>query len=189
MRYQNLIVIALAIVCLVPALSSGQLKSSVINGSIQIEDNPLFFNAKKYIGVADSLNNRITKHPTDTTALFELALIIDLSNNVMSKPFPGDKIAYLSLLRADTLVNQATKLGMHNRKLTILRAQIYRDLTFRFADDQSWKFNNDEISRRRALFNNYKTLANKMYSDLEVEDKANASDYGKLIVKTEYPIK
>ncbi len=176
------------LIILLPKPSFSQLKIVIDNGMVRIEDGSLFFMPGNYRTIADSLDEVLKSGRGDTTVLFECALIYDQSNNQLAKPVPGDKDAFEHLLKAGDLVEKAFELKMRALTLKILRAQIYRDLTYRFIDDQSWKFNSEEIQRRRALFNNYKTLANKYYSQLAQLDKNNAWDYQRLNVKTKYPI-
>ena len=170
------------------AKSYGQLKICVYNATVRIEDGRLFFIPGNYPAAADSLDKLLNSGKADTASLFQRALLYDLSNNVLTKPAPGDKGAYEHLLKAEDLVKKAVELKMQALPLKILRAQIYSDLTYRFADDQTWKFKREDIVRRRALFNSFKALANKYYEELSQLDRANASDYRKKLVKTNYPI-
>jgi hypothetical protein len=73
--------------------------------------------------------------------------------------------------------------------LKVLRAQMYKELTYRFTGDEAWKYNSKQIADRKSLFNSYKELANKYYDELAQLDKSNAYDYGKLKVSSSYPIK
>jgi hypothetical protein len=173
----------------ISAQSFGQLRTTIDNGFVRIVDNNLFFIPLQYRHCADSLDKLIKARQADTLILFERALIYNLSNNQLSKPAPGDKDAFVNLLKAENLVNQANDLKMQNIKLKVLRAQIYRDLTYRFAGDEAWKFSREEIQRRKSQFNNYKMLANKYYKELAEIDEANATDYSKLCVTTSYPIR
>ena len=87
------------------------------------------------------------------------------------------------------LAERAVSLNMQSFNLKSLRAQIYKELTYRFTADESWKFNPRQIAARKRQFNVYKELANKYYSELAIIDKSNSYDYQKLKVRYNYPIK
>lgn len=165
-----------------------QIRTGIENGQERIYDQSLFFQPAHYKATLDSLEKKIAVMPADTTSIFLCALICDLSNNIQAKPIPGDKQALSGLSKAKELVIKAKKLGMHDFKLMVLEAQVYRDLTYRYAGDQKWNLKRDEIARRRNEFNAYKLRANDCYSKLAELDRANAHAYLKLVVRTNYPI-
>ena len=84
------------------------------------------------------------------------------------------------------MVEKAINLKMSDFKLKVLRAQIYKELCYQYAGDESWKFNAKQIAERKAQFNAYKSLANKYYDEVALLDPNNAYDYQKLRVTTNY---
>ena len=90
---------------------------------------------------------------------------------------------------AKELVEKAVSLGMRSFGMRVLRAQVYRELCYRFGNDQSWQFSAKQVAERRALFNGYKELANRYYDELVGLDKGNAYDYERLKVKGDYPVR
>ena len=86
------------------------------------------------------------------------------------------------------MAEKAISLKMQNFNLKVLRAAIYRELTYRFTGDESWMFNSKQKAERKGLFDNYKALANKYYDELEKIDTHNASDYQHLKIKYDYPL-
>jgi hypothetical protein len=86
------------------------------------------------------------------------------------------------------MAEKASSLKMQNFNLKVLRAQLYKELAYRFTGDESWMFNSNQIAKRKSLFNNYKVLANKYYDELVQLDSNNSYDYQKLKVKNNYPL-
>lgn len=72
--------------------------------------------------------------------------------------------------------------------LKILRAEIYRELCYRFTGDESWQLNGKQITSRRNRFNGYKDLANKYYDELAQLDNRNAYAYLQLKINYKYPL-
>jgi len=93
-----------------------------------------------------------------------------------------------NLVLARNLADKAMGLKMTNIKLEVLRAQIYKELTYRFTSDEAWKYNSKQIADRKSQFNSYKELANKYYDELAELDSSNAYDYQKLKIKYNYPL-
>lgn len=166
-----------------------QLPTRIISGKLLINDGSLTPRQDKYGKLADSLDKNLKANPKDTTSLFYRALLLDRFNEQLAKPSPGEKGALENLQRAKDLVEQAIAHHMVDFRLKVLRAQIYKNLCYRFGGDQSWQFNSKQILERRDLFNSYRQLANKHYDELADTDKENAYDYQKLKETSEYPIK
>ncbi len=179
---------AILIILLVSSLSAhAQLRIKVVYGSIGIDDGSLTPNEKKYAVLTDSLDRNLKIHSNDTTSLFLRALLYLRYNSLIAKPYSADKIALENLEIAKKMAERAISLNMKNFNLKILRAQIYKELIYRFAGDESWKYNSKQIAERRELFNSYKELANKCYDDLAEMDKRNTYDYQQLKVGSIYP--
>jgi hypothetical protein len=97
----------------------------------------------------------------------------DLSNNQAT-----DK-----LLLARKMADRADSLKMQRFNLKVLRAQICKELTNRYAPMDLWRFTDKQIAERKKRFEYFKVLANRYYGELPMLDKANAYDYQKLKVK------
>ena len=165
-----------------------QVPVKVISGQIIIDDGSMIPNAAKYAAVANTIDNRLKTNPSDTTSLFFRAMLYVQFNDLMAKPFAGDTTALKNLVIAKNMIEKAIILKMTDLKLRVLRAQVYKELCYRFSSDESWKFNAKQIAKRRILFNNYKDLANGYYDELAVLDKHNAYDYQRMKVKEKYPL-
>lgn len=170
-------------------ITFGQLPTKIVNGILIIDDGALTPSQQVYTSLSTSLDAKLKANPNDTTSLFYGALLLDRQNYMLAKPSPGEKGAWENLQRAKTLVEKAVSLKMQDFKLKVLRAQVYKDLCYRFGGDESWQFNIKQIAERKTLFNSYKKLANKYYDELADVDKNNAYDYQKLKETSEYPIK
>jgi hypothetical protein len=169
--------------------TNAQLKVKVASGLIYINDGSFGKpNGKKYAILTDSLDKNLKTHLNDTTSLYYRALLYLTFNDLKAKPFQGEKGALENLTIAKKMAEKAVTLEMKNFDLKILRAQVYKELTYRFTGDESWKYNSKQIADRKALFNTYKNLANKYYDELAVIDKENAYDYQKLKVTDNYPL-
>ncbi|WP_429378353.1 hypothetical protein [Mucilaginibacter sp. UYCu711] len=155
---------------------------------IYINDGSYRPDPKKYIALADSLNKKLKLNDQDTTSAYYRALLYLNFNDLKSVPFPGDKTAFTNLVVAKVLADRAISLKMKNINLKIVRAQICKELAYRYSGDESWKYNTKQIADRRAQFNSYKELANKYYTELAELDKPNAYDYDKLRVNYNYPL-
>jgi hypothetical protein len=189
MRKRNLFFIILIMLSVKSTFSFAQLPVQVRSGLIYINDGTIGKpKPNKYNALTDSLNKNLKLHPNDTTSLFLRGVLYLSLNKVIVNPDLGNKTAFDNLVTAKDMAEKAVTLKMQNFYLKVLRAGIYRELTYRLGEDQSWKFNSNEITRRRTLFNNYKERANKYYDELADVDKGNAYDYQKLKVTTKYPL-
>jgi hypothetical protein len=190
MRKRNLFFLFLIILIVKSTFSFAQLPVQVRSGVIYINDGTIGSpKPNKYAALTDSLDKNLKLHPNDTTSLFIRGVLYLSLNRVVVNPDLGNKIAFENLVIAKNLAEKAVNLKMQNFYLRVLRAEIYRELAYRLAGDQSWKFNSKQITQRRSQFNSYKELANKYYDELAQQDKNNAWDYQKLKVKGDYPIK
>ncbi len=181
--------------CALPAMSlfcrtevNAQVSVKVESGMIYINDGSFKPNPKKYVALVDSLDKMLKINDKDTTSLFFRSLLYLSFNGLKAKPFQDEKGALENLMIAKELAEKAVSLKMKNFNLKVLRAQIYKELTYRFTTDEAWKYNSKQIVGRKREFNTYKELANKYYSELEDLDKPNANDYEKLKVKYNYPL-
>jgi hypothetical protein len=169
---------------LVKALPSfAQLNVVIENGTIYIKKSTFGHpDAKKYSPMADSLEKVLKVNPKDTISLFERALILEQLNNQLAKAttYTRDPISNLTI--AKDLAEQAIALKMTDFRLKVLRAQIYKDLAYRYSVSESWKFTSKQIAERKVKFNVYKGLANKYYDELAVLDSSNSYDYQKIKV-------
>jgi hypothetical protein len=164
--------------------------------NVKIESGMIYINngllgrldEKKYTTLTDSLDKNLKVKPNDTTSLFFRALLYLSFNDLKAKPFQGASGALENLVIAKDMAEKAVGLGMKNFNLKVLRAQLYKELTYRFTGDESWKYNSKQIADRRKQFNDYKDLANRYYDELAVLDKANAYEYQKLKVTGKYPL-
>jgi hypothetical protein len=177
------------IILVLLAITSFTLRAQVrvVYGQISIDGGTFSPIAKSYSTYINSLNKNLKANPNDTTSLFYRALLYLHFNDLMAKPYQEEKGTLENLTIAKDMVEKAVNLKMQSFYLRVLRAQIYKELTYRFTDDQSWKFNSKQIAERKYRFNNYKALANKYYDELAVMDKPNALDYQKLKVTSKYP--
>lgn len=143
---------------------------------------------QEYKPVMDSLNMNLKKNPNDTTSLFYKALLINVSNNIIAKPYQLTKGALENLLEAKNIIEKASDLGMKSLNFKILKAQIYRDIAYRYTGDETWMFTKKEIAERRKQYEAYKIMANKCIDELMLLDKNNAYYYDRLREKSKYPI-
>ncbi|SRR5260221_5973523 len=170
--------------------ANAQLKLKVENGIIYINDGSFGKpNEKKYSVLTDSLDKNLKINSNDTTSLFYRAILYLVFNDHVAKPFQGQKGALENLTKAKNMAEKAIELKMQNFNLKVLRAQIYKELAYRFLGDEAWRYNSSQIKDRRNLYNKYKELANQYYEELAELDKVNAYDYQKLTVTGNYPIK
>ena len=163
--------------------ANAQLNIAVENGVIYIKTATFGPpDPKKFITLTDSLDKNLKAHPDDTTSLFERALLLEQFNNQLAKATSYTKDPIENLTAAKDMTEHAVEL-MKDIRLKILRAQVYKDLVYRFSVNESWKFTNKQISERKIKYNAYKVLANKYYDELALLDNNNAYDYQKLKVK------
>ncbi|MEO7045688.1 MAG: hypothetical protein ABI091_10320, partial [Ferruginibacter sp.] len=83
---------------------------------------------------------------------------------------------------AKDMTEHAVELHMKDLRIKILRAQIYKDLLYRYSVSESWKFTSKQVVERKERYDTYKELANKYYDELAILDSQNAYDYQKLKV-------
>ncbi len=189
MRKRNLFFLFLIILIIKSTFSFAQLPVQVRSGLIYINDGTIGSpKPNKYAALTDSLDKNLKLHPNDTTSLFIRGVLYLSLNRVIVNPDLGNKIAFENLIMAKNMAEKAINLKMQNFYLKVLRAEIYRELTYRLGGDELWKFNSKQITQRRAQFNSYKELANKYYDELAILDKVNAYDYQKLKVTSKYPL-
>lgn len=163
---------------------NAQLNVAVENGIIYIKDGNFGPpDPKKFGSLADSLDKNLKGHPKDTTSLFKRALLYLHFNSIKANPDLSNDHATNNLLQASKMSNRADSLGMKNFKLKILKAQIDKELTYRYAPMDAWRYNDKQITDRKKKYDYFKGLANKYYDELAVLDKKNAYDYQRLKVK------
>lgn len=180
------------IVGLFSFLSSwGQLpQTRTVNGLlVTVEDNLLNVPPKgKYAKVVDSLDKNLISNPDDTTSLFYRALIYYTHNQMLAEPYQHTKGTLENLTKAKTQIEKAIKTGMQDFRARQLRAQIYSELCYRFTNDESWMFSKVQMTSRKALFDNYKVLANRYIDELAMQDKNNAYQYTKRKISFTYKL-
>lgn len=192
MKNYSLFMIYLLVFTLDSMSTRAQLRVTVKAGLIYIDDNP--FGAvkppdeKKYLKLADSLNMNLKVHPNDTTSLFQRAMLYLSFNEAMAKPYQRTPGTLENLTIAKNMAEKAFNLKMQDFRLKVLRAQIYKELTYRFTGDESWMFNSKQKAERKLLFDNYKALANKYYDELAQLDPHSAYDYQRFKIKDNYPL-
>ncbi|SDP46029.1 hypothetical protein SAMN05428975_1309 [Mucilaginibacter sp. OK268] len=170
------------------SISTAQVPIRLVAGQLIINDGSFVPRADKYLSLTDTLDKSIKINPSDTTSLLSRALLYVQFNNLRSEPNASSVVALKNLTIAKNMVEKAINLKMIDFNLKVLRAQVYKELCYRFSGDESWKFNAKQIAERKAQFNAYKMMANKYYDDLALLDKDNAYDYQKLKVNVNYPI-
>lgn len=168
--------------------ASAQPPVKVVAGLIYMNDGTSAPNQKMYPKLTDSLDNNLKKNNKDTGSLFYRALLYLRYNSGGAKPYQLSKGAMENLEVAKNMVERADSLKMQALNLKILRAEIYRELCYRFTGDESWQLNGKQIASRRTKFNGYKDLANKYYDDLAQLDKRNAYAYLQLKINYKYPL-
>ena len=174
--------IALVLVMLVVANGvSAQPKVKVVNGLISLDDfSPT---PKKYALFSDSLDKKLKSNPNDTTSLFFKALLYLQFNSFQVEPDLGSNVATQRLTAAREMADRADSLQMKSFNLKVLKAQICKELTHRYAPIEVWRFNAAQLAARKKKFDYYKDLANRAYAELETIDKSNAYAYHRLMVK------
>lgn len=167
--------------------ASAQLPVKIVFGQIFKDDGTFgAFSVKKYAALTDSLDKNLTLNPKDTTSLFYRAVIHLFSNDVLAKPYQRQKGALENLVLAGNMAESAVSLNMKDFRLKVLRAQIYKNIAYRYTGDESWMFNSKQIAARSKEFNSYKEKANKYYDELAEIDADHAYDYRQLKVASEY---
>lgn len=185
-KISKMLLVASVILCIL-ASAKAQLPVKIVNGQIAKDDGTWgAFQPKKHAVLIDSLDKNLKRNPKDTTSLFYRAAIHLFSNDVLAKPYQREKGALENLVSAANMVEYAVVLKMQDFRLQILRAQIYKGLTYRYTADAAWMFNETQIAQRRKQFTLYKDLANKYYQELMISDPDHSYEYNQLKVATEY---
>ena len=167
--------------------ANAQLNVVVENGIISIQSGSFGPpDPKKFNSIIDSLDKNLKEHPNDTTSLFYRALLLEQFNNQLAKASSYTKDPIENLTTSKEITEHAVGLNMQDIRLKVLRAQIYKDLVYRYSVSESWKFTSKQISERKVKCNTYKELANKCYDELAVIDKNNAYDYIRLKVNNNW---
>ncbi|MEO6520048.1 MAG: hypothetical protein ABIN91_00090 [Mucilaginibacter sp.] len=104
----------------------------------------------------------------------------------MANPDLGSTKATNNLRTAKAMTDRADSLKMKSLYLKVLRAEICRELNSRYAPVDLWRFTDQQAAERKKKHLYYMELANKYYDELAVLDSANAYDYQKLQVKSDY---
>jgi hypothetical protein len=155
----------------------------IVAGQISLDDKSLAPKEMKYAKLIDSLNRNLKSNPNDTTSLFYRSLLYLRYNSVIAVPDLSSNQATDKLLLAKKMADRADSLQMQRFNLKVLRAQICKELTNRYAPMDLWRFTDKQIAERKKRFEYFKVLANRYYDELAMLDKANAYDYQKLKVK------
>lgn len=137
----------------------------------------------KYAKIIDSLDKNLKVNPKDTTSLFYRALFYYTYNQMLAEPAQNAKGTIENLTKAKNMAESMLELGKADLQTKILRAQIYKELTYRLSGDENWKFTAAEIANRKKLYETYKAKANQYYDELAQQDKKNAYDYNRKKVK------
>jgi hypothetical protein len=163
--------------------ANAQFKIAVENGLIYINDGTFGHpDIKKYSTLTDSLDKNLKLHPNDTTSLFYRAMLYLRYNSIAANPDLSTDQATNKLLLARKIVDRADSLKMQNFNLKVLRAQLCKELTSRYAPMDAWRYNDKQIADRKKKYDYFKGLANKYYDQLVSLDSGNAYDYQKLKV-------
>ncbi|HEK21113.1 MAG TPA: hypothetical protein ENO28_11740 [Bacteroidetes bacterium] len=152
-------------------------------GVIYLNDGTSAPNEKKYAPFIDSLERNLKSNPNDTTGLFYRSLLYLRFNSVVAIPDLSNSQAANKLLLARRMADRADSLRMQSFNLKVLRAQIAKELTNRYAPMDLWRFTEKQIAERKKKFEYFKGLANAYYDKLALIDKDNAYDYQRLKVK------
>lgn len=163
--------------------ASAQPRVKVVSGQLILDDGTAAPNEKKYVAFIDSLNEGLKTKPNDTTSLFYRSLLYLKFNSMQAKPDLNSSVPANNLLYALLMADRADSLKMQHFKLKVLKAQICKELTSRYANVDAWRYNAQQIVDRKRKYEYYKVLANKYYDQLAVLDSNNAYDYQKLKVK------
>ncbi|WEA01755.1 hypothetical protein [Mucilaginibacter sp. SJ] len=180
---------ALIIIFNICETAVAQVRSNILYGQLLLNNETFRPSLEKYRRDIDRLDKALSADHNDTIALFERALLLDKFNNIQAFPKQDEPKALQGLRTAERYANRADSLGMKDIKLKVLRAQIYKDLAYRFLGDERWKYNGKAGVGRKNSFELYKKKANELYEKLAELDVANAYDYKKLKETGEYPIK
>jgi hypothetical protein len=163
----------------------------IVDGALRtVESGMLLVPPKdKYKKIIDSLDKNIKKSPNDTTSLFYRALLYYSYNQKIAEPAQSTKGTLEKLTIAKDMIEKAIAEKMNDKNAKILRAQIYAELCYRFSGDEKWMFDASEIVRRRKLFENYKAITNRYYTNLILFYPDSEPIYAKKKIEYIYPIK
>lgn len=132
-----------------------------------IEEGMLYVPLKgKYQKVSDSLDKTLKTNPNDTTALFYRALLHYSYNQLLAEPYQRTKGTLENLTTAKNQIEKCAELKMTDKRVKMLRAQIYQELCYRFTADESWMLSPVQAAARRKLFNSYKEATNRYLDEL-----------------------
>jgi Tfp pilus assembly protein PilF len=143
----------------------------------------------KYNKLIDSLDKNLKLNPADTISLFYRALIYYSYNQMLAQPAQRTKGTLEELTLAKDMIEKAINLKMKDFRATLLRAQIYNELCYRFSGDESWMFNTVEVAKRRKQFESYKEKTNHSYEEIIKADKNKEYLYKNKMITYSYPIK
>lgn len=186
---KKLLILSITPIFLILHQGHAQPPIKVRNGLIYMDDGTLTPNQKQYPELTDKLDKTLKSNPNDTVTLFYRSVLLIRYNGMIAKPSQIDQNAYKNLLYAASLVHRGDSLNMKSFEFKVLRAEVYREICYRYLGDQSWKVNASQASLRRKEFNNYKDLANRYYDELANLDKDDAYTFNKLKVTSNYSIK
>lgn len=193
MKIKSYTIILFIIIIIKSQISFSQLPQTKIdpNGDLTtIESGMLMIPPNnKYDKVIDSLDKNLKQNPSDTTSLFYRALLYYSYNQMLAEPAQRTKGTLESLTTAKDMIEKAIQIKMTDFRAHLLRAQIYRELCYRFSGDESWMFKAGEIAMRKKLFENYREKTNKYYTKLIKLDSSKEYIYNKKKITSDYPIK
>lgn len=162
-------------------ISQAQPPIRIVSGQISLNDfTPT---EAKYKPFTDSLERNLKSNPNDTTSLFYRSLLYLQFNRLVAKPDLSTNEPAGKLLIAKQMSDRADSLKMKSFNLKVLRAQLCKELTYRYAPADRWRFTTAQLATRKQQFDYYKQLANRYYDELADLDKRNAYDYQRLKVK------
>jgi hypothetical protein len=175
----------LMMTCLMLASMNGQAhpRVKIVSGMLVFDDGTSAPNEKKYAAFTDSLDRNLKSKPNDTTSLFYRSFLYLKFNSMVAKPDQSTSQPSNNLEHALDLADLADSLNMQDLKLKVLKAQLCKELTFRHAPMDAWRYNAKQITERKKKYEYYKALANKYYDRLTVLDSRDAYDFQRLKIK------
>lgn len=169
---------------LVAISSKAQVNTTVENGLVMIKDGSLGRpDPAKYATVTATIDRKLKANPNDTTSLFIRAMLYLHFNSLIANPNLSSDVPTYNLINAKKLADRADSLNMQDIKLKVLRAQLCKELTYRYAATEKWRYNDKQLAERKRKYDMYKALANQYYDELAMLDKKNAYDYQRLKIK------
>ena len=181
MKTIRLIIQSFFLLFLSITVAQAQLPVKVVSGQIFLSG--IAPSEVKYKSVTDSLDRKLKLNPNDTTFLYYRAVLYLVFNSLIAKPDLTSNEPTDKLLIAKKPSDRADSLKMKSLDLKILSAQICKELTYRYAPAESWRFNAAQMAARKKKFDYYKDIANQRYEQLATLDKRNAYDYQRLKIK------